>query len=83
MDFLLRPIGNEESAYHYLCTTTFFLLTEVSAGFINESLSPPVKNRSHPITANVEADGKTHSVIVAGDGYYSGYTLYVKYNIVT
>lgn len=55
----------------------------MSAGFINESLSPPVKNRSHPITANVEADGKTHSVIVAGDGYYSGYTLYVKYNIVT
>ncbi len=53
------------------------------AEFINESLSPPVKNRSHTITASMETDGKTDGVIVATGGYYSGYTLYVKNNIVT
>jgi arylsulfatase len=51
------------------------------AEFINESLSPPVKNRSHTITASLETDGKTDGVIVATGGYYSGYTLYVKDNI--
>jgi arylsulfatase len=53
------------------------------AEFINESLSPPVKNRSHTITASMETDGKTSGVIVAAGGYFSGYTLYVKDNIVT
>ena len=53
------------------------------AEFINESLSPPVKNRNHTITASMETDGKTDGVIVAAGGYYAGYTLYVKNNIVT
>ena len=53
------------------------------AEFINESLSPPVKNRSHTITASMETDGKTDGVIVAIGGYFSGYTLYVKNNILT
>lgn len=53
------------------------------AEFINESLSPPVKNRHHTITASVETDGKTNGVIVAAGGYYGGYTLYVKDDVVT
>jgi arylsulfatase len=53
------------------------------AEFINEALSPPVKNRSHTITASMETGGKTNGVIVAAGGYYAGYTLYVKNNIVT
>ena len=53
------------------------------AEFIHEALSPPVKNRKHTITASVEADGKTEGVIVASGGYFGGYTLYVKKNIVT
>jgi arylsulfatase len=53
------------------------------AEFIHEALSPPVKNRGHAITASVETDGKTEGVIVAAGGYFSGYTLYVRQNIVT
>ena len=53
------------------------------AEFINEALSPPVKNRSHTITASMETDGKTDGVIVAAGGFYGGYTLFVKDNIVT
>ena len=53
------------------------------AEFINESLSPPVKNRSHSITASMDTDGKTDGVIAAAGGYYGGYTLYVKNNILS
>ena len=53
------------------------------AEFINEALSPPVKNRRHTITASLETDGKTDGVIAAAGGYYAGYTLYVKDNVVT
>jgi len=53
------------------------------AEFINESLSPPVKNRSHTITASMETDGKTDGVIAAAGGYSAGYTLYVEDHIVT
>jgi arylsulfatase len=53
------------------------------AEFINESLSPPVKNRSHSITASMDTDGKTDGVIAAAGGYYGGYTLYVKNNVLT
>jgi arylsulfatase len=53
------------------------------AEFIHEALSPPVKNRAHTITASVETDGKTEGVIVAAGGYFSGYSLYVRQNIVT
>jgi len=53
------------------------------AEFIAEATSPPVKNRSHTIMASVETDGRTDGVITACGGYFSGYTLYVKNNIVT
>ena len=53
------------------------------AEFIHEALSPPVKNRSHTITASVETDGKTDGVIVAAGGQFAGYSLYVKNSIVT
>ena len=53
------------------------------AEFIHEAISPPVKNRNHTITVSMETDGKTEGVIVAGGGYFGGYTLYVKKNIVT
>ncbi len=61
-------------------TYTFF---PPGAEFINEALSPPVKNRSHTITASMETDGETNGVIVAAGGYYGGYTLFVKDDIVT
>lgn len=53
------------------------------AEFIAEAASPPVKNRSHSITATVETDGKTEGVIVACGGYFSGYSLFIKNNILT
>jgi arylsulfatase len=53
------------------------------AEFISEALSPPVKNRGHTITASLETDGSTNGVIVACGGFFAGYTLYVKENIVT
>ena len=53
------------------------------AEFIAEAYSPPVKNRNHTITATMETDGKTDGVITACGGYFSGYSLYVKNNIVT
>jgi arylsulfatase A-like enzyme len=47
-------------------------------GHIHEALSPPVKNRSHVITATLTqvSDG----VIVAAGGRFGGYTLFVKDN---
>jgi arylsulfatase len=53
------------------------------AEFIAEAASPPVKNRSHTITASMETDGTTNGVIVASGGYFGGYTLYVKNNLLT
>lgn len=53
------------------------------AEFLHEALGPPVKNRSHTITASVETDGKTDGVLVAAGGYFGGYVLYVKDNVVT
>ena len=53
------------------------------AEFIAEAASPPVKNRNHTITATMETDGKTDGVITACGGFFSGYSLYVKNNIVT
>ena len=53
------------------------------AEFIAEAASPPVKNRSHSIIATLETDGKTDGVIAACGGFFSGYSLYVKNNIVT
>jgi arylsulfatase len=63
--------------------TNTFTYYPPGAEFIAEASSPPVKNRSHTITASVETDGKTDGVIVASGGYFAGYTLYVKNNIVT
>jgi arylsulfatase A-like enzyme len=53
------------------------------AEFIAEASSPPVKDRSHSITATMVTDGKTDGVITACGGYFGGYSLYVKNNIVT
>jgi arylsulfatase len=64
-------------------TKKIFTYYTPGAEFIAEAASPPVKNRSHTITAYMETDGKTDGVIVASGGYFSGYSLYVKNNIVT
>ena len=63
--------------------TDTFTYYPPGAEFIAEATSPPVKNRSHTITASVETDGRTDGVIVACGGYFAGYTLYVKNTIVT
>jgi arylsulfatase len=63
--------------------TNTFTYYPPGAEFIAEATSPPVKDRSHTITASVETDGKTDGVIVASGGYFAGYTLYVKNNIVS
>ncbi len=63
--------------------TNTFTYYPPGAEFIAEATSPPVKNRSHTITALLETDGRTDGVITACGGYFSGYTLYVKNNIVT
>ena len=61
--------------------TNVFTYYPPGAEFIAEATSPPVKNRDHTITASTETDGKTDGVIVACGGYFSGYTLYVKNNV--
>jgi arylsulfatase len=66
-------LGNKSSFTYYT----------PGAEFIAEAISPPVKNRSHTITAYMETDGTTDGVIAASGGYYAGYSLYVKDNILT
>ena len=67
----------------FLGNKTNFTYYPPGAEFIAEALSPPVKNRSHTITATVTTGKKTEGVIAASGGYYAGYTLYVKNNILT
>ncbi len=67
----------------FLGNKTSFTYYPPGAEFIAEATSPPVKNRSHTITAYMTTTGKTDGVIVASGGYFSGYTLYVKNNILT
>jgi arylsulfatase len=67
----------------FLGNKTSFTFYPPGAEFIAEAVSPPVKNRSHTITASLATDGKTDGVIVASGGYFAGYTLYVKNNILT
>jgi len=62
---------------------TTFTYFPPGAEFIAEAASPPIKNRSHTITAMMETDGRTDGVIAACGGFFSGYSLYVKNNIVT
>ena len=64
-------LGNKSSFTYY----------PPGAEFISEATSPPVKNRSHVITAYMTTDGKTDGVITACGGYIGGYTLFVKNNI--
>lgn len=46
---------------------------------IHEALAPPVKNKSHTISANfVMPDANAEGAIVAAGGRFGGYTLYVK-----
>ncbi len=61
--------------------TNTFTYYPPGAEFIAEASSPPVKNRSHTITASLVTGGKTNGVIVACGGYFGGYTLYVKNNV--
>jgi arylsulfatase len=63
--------------------TNTFTYYPPGAEFIAEAASPPVKNRSHTITASLETDGSTNGVIVASGGYFGGYTLFVSDNVVT
>jgi arylsulfatase len=53
------------------------------AEFISESASPPIKNRSHTISAEMITDGKTDGIITACGGNLGGYVFYVKNNILT
>ncbi len=64
-------------------TEKLFTYFAPGAEFIAEAAGPPVKNHSHTITATMETDGKTDGVITASGGYFAGFTLYVKNNIVT
>jgi len=46
---------------------------------VHEALSPPVKNKSHSITAKFEMpDTSSEGVIVAAGGRFGGYALFVK-----
>jgi arylsulfatase A-like enzyme len=67
----------------YPPTKKTFTYFTPGAEFIAESVSPPIKDRSHTITATMETDGTTDGVITACGGYFGGYSLYVKNNIVT
>ncbi|MFO0931985.1 MAG: arylsulfatase [Planctomycetota bacterium] len=67
----------------FLGNKTAFTYYPPGAEFIAEAVSPPVKNRSHTITATMTTGEKTEGVIVASGGYFSGYTLYVKDGVLT
>ncbi len=67
----------------FLGNKTSFTFYPPGAEFIAEALSPPVKNRSHTITATMTTGNNTNGVIAASGGYYAGYSLYVKNNILT
>ena len=67
----------------FLGNKTSFTFYPPGAEFISEATSPPVKNRTHTITAYMTTDGKTDGVITACGGYIGGYTLFVKNNILT
>ena len=45
---------------------------------IPETISPPVKNRSHAIETTLDLDGTEEGVIVACGAMTGGYTLYIK-----
>jgi arylsulfatase A-like enzyme len=45
---------------------------------IAEKVSPPIKGRSHTITARLDLTGGEQGVIVACGGFTGGYTLFVK-----
>lgn len=45
---------------------------------ISEPYSPPVKNRSHSITAYADLSDGASGVLVAAGGIYGGYALFVK-----
>ncbi|WP_276390700.1 arylsulfatase [Eudoraea chungangensis] len=62
---------------------TVYTYYSPGAEFIAESASPPLKNRNHSITAFIETDGSTNGVINCSGGYFAGYSLYVKNNILT
>lgn len=48
---------------------------------IYEAMSPPVKNKSHSITAEIDVPRNgAEGVIVAAGGRFGGYTMYVKNN---
>lgn len=45
---------------------------------IAEKSSPPVKDRSHSISFDLDIKGNEHGVIVACGGFTGGYTLFIK-----
>lgn len=67
----------------FLGNKTSFTYYPPGSEFMTEATSPPVKNRTHTITATMTTDGKTDGVITACGGYIGGYTLFVKNNILT
>ena len=81
-DDVAKRISNVTLRLYPLSKKTFTYFTP-GAEFIAESSAPPVKNRSHIIIATMETDGKTDGVITACGGYFGGFSLYIKNNIVT
>jgi arylsulfatase len=58
-----------------------FIFYPPGAVRISEPYSPPVKNKSHTITAYAEIpSGGANGVLVAAGGLYGGYALFVKDN---
>ncbi|MEH6558910.1 MAG: arylsulfatase [Oceanicoccus sp.] len=81
-DDIASRLKNVTDRVHPPSEKTYTFYTP-GAEFIAEAASPPTKNRSHTITATMETDGKTDGVITASGGYFAGYSLYVKDNMVT
>lgn len=80
-DDIAVRVGNVTKVF--LGNKSSFTFYPPGAEFISEATSPPVKNRTHTITAYMTTDGKTDGVITACGGYIGGYSLFVKNNIVT
>lgn len=67
----------------FLGNKSHFTFYPPGAEFIAEATSPPTKNRSHDIVADLTAVERTNGVIASCGGYLGGYTLYVKDNVLT
>jgi hypothetical protein len=74
-DLMQRIAKQHERLFKGQLTFTYYYPGAVR---IAEKVSPPIKGRSHTITAELDLKGGEEGVIVACAGFTGGYTLFIK-----